>query len=606
MKKKNTNHKDTQKRDFFKNPDRTTAYALDVISGRIKAGPYVRGACQRHLNDLNNADTRGFYYDSEAAEEAIDFFGEILCLNGDEWEGKPFILLMWECFIVGSLFGWKRKIDGCRRFRLAYIETAKGSGKTPLAAGLGIKGLCAEKIKRAEIYACATLKDQAMVLFRDAVAFYEQSPELQRRLSTSGGKGKEWRLDHPDSGSFFQIVSSDKKKSGPRPYRYIADEVHEHVDGTIIGLLEKGFKRQKEPLGIEITNAGHDVTSFCWERHEMGRKIACELETNDSIFAYICSLDEEDLVDDAYLYDESVWIKANPSLDEAGIPGYDYIKKQIENSKSMASQRALVKRLNFCIWTEAENPWISSEMWNPCRDDNFNEELLEDRRCWGGLDLSGTRDLTAFTLVFEPIEGDPFYRLKPFFWIPGENIIQKSDLDHVPYDVWRDKKFLFTSPGFAISKTQVIKFIYDASQKYDFQGVAYDRDRIKELFEFAEKENIDISLGEWDKDNRKWNFRNSYGIKMMPFGQKHISMEPAISKFETLLLNKEIKHDGNPVQTWCIANAVITADDDNKRKLSKRKSVGRIDGAITIVMAVGILEDKNQKSVYNERGLLVL
>lgn len=582
-----------------KTPDRATAYTLAVTSGEIVAGPYVRGACKRHLDDLKRAGERGYYYDEKEAAEAIAFFEEILCLNGDDFEGKPFLLLPWEAFIVGSLFGWKRKADGYRRFRLAYIETAKGSGKTLIAAGIAMKGLCAEKVKRSEIYACATLKEQAMVLFRDAIAFFDQSPELQKRLIASGGKGKEWRLDHPESGSFFQIISSDKKKSGPRPYMYVADELHEHVDGTIVGLLEKGFKRQKQPLGVEITNAGHDVTSFCWERHEMGVKVATGQLVNDSMFAYICAMDEEDLKNDRFLYDESVWIKANPSLDDGGIPGYDYIRKQVENAKGMPSQLALVKRLNFCVWTEAKDPWISAEIWQPCGDAKFDESLLNGRKCWAGLDLSATQDLTSWDVLFDKTDEDPYYRLKSYFWIPGEGLRRKSELDHVPYDVWARKGHLFTCEGPVISKSQVIKFINEKSQVFDIQGIAYDRSRMKDLIEFAEKAGIDLSIGKWDKDKRKWNFESQSGIKMMPFGQEARSMAPAVDKFEVLLKSGELRHDANPVMTWCAANAVIKADEDNYRKVSKVKSTGRVDGVVTAVMACGIMEETEKKSSYD-------
>ncbi|HEY5496703.1 MAG TPA: terminase large subunit, partial [Syntrophales bacterium] len=133
--------------------DRATTYALSVISGEITAGPIVRGSCQRHLNDLEHGHERGLYYDEHAAAEAIAFFEECLCLNGGQFEGKPFLLFPWEAFVIGSIFGWKRKSDNMRRFRVAYIETPKGSGKSPLAAGIGIKGLVADNEPRAQIYA---------------------------------------------------------------------------------------------------------------------------------------------------------------------------------------------------------------------------------------------------------------------------------------------------------------------------------------------------------------------------------------------------------------------------------------------------------------------
>jgi phage terminase large subunit-like protein len=581
--------------------DRATIYAQKVTSGEIVAGPYVRGACQRHLNDLEKSKNDGYsyYFDEKCAAHAISFFEEILCLNGGDFEGKPFLLFSWEDFIVGSIFGWKRKEDHKRRFRVVYVETGKGSGKSPICAGVGLIGLCADNEQRAEIYAAATDKDQAAILFRDAIAFYDQSPELQKRLATAGGKGKEWMLSHHVSNSFFRIISSENDKSGMRPHMALNDEIHEHKDGTVIKMLRAGFKFRKQPLLFMITNSGHDKTSICWEYHDLGTKVACEQLQNDEFFSYICALDEKDLKDDKYLYDESSWIKANPSLDD-GIPGYDYIRGLVKEAEGISSNISTVQRLNFCVWTEAENPWISSEIWNPLRDDKFNESLFAGRICTAGLDLSSVNDLSSLNFLFAPIESDPYCRLLSFFWVPKENLRRKVEKDHVPYDVWVKQGNLFTSDGPTISKTDIVKFLYQCSLKYTIQGVAYDRDRMSDFREFAAKAEIEIAVGSWDKEEREWKFDNQTGIKMMPFGQNAKSMSPAIEKFETLLLNKELRHGGNPAQTWCMANAVITFDDDKNRKISKRKSVGRVDGAVTAVMAAGIYEKKDiVKSVYD-------
>lgn len=584
--------------------DRALEYAMGVVSGEIVAGPYVRGACLRHKNDFEkwkNDQSYPYKWDWHAAAEAIAFFEEILCLNGGQFEGQPFFLLPWQCFIVGSLFGWKRKSDNMRRFRVAYIEGPKGCGKSPIAAGIGLKGLIADKEPRAEVYAAATFKDQAMILFRDAIAFYDQSTELQKRLIASGTGSKRWKLESKD-GSFFKVISSEKKgQSGPRPHIALLDEIHEHTDGTVIEMIRAGFKFRRQPLSFMITNSGYDKTSVCWEYHDMGAKIACEQIQNDEFFAYICSLDEADLVDDKFLYDETLWQKVNPSL-SAGIPGYDYIRSQIKEAQGIPSKMSTVQRLCFCIWTGADNPWISPEVWNACRDTEYEPDELDGRKCWGALDLSAVNDLTSLNLVFEPTSDDDFKRLKSFFWMPGENIQRKSDTDHVPYDVWVRDGNVFTTDGPTISKTQVVKFMHEVSMRYDLQGVAFDRDRMKDLLEFADKADIEISIGKWDKEKKKWDFPDD-GIRMMPFGQGAKSMSPAIEKTEGVLLRKEIRHDGNPAQTWCVANAIVSADDDGYRKISKRKSVGRVDGAITLVMAIGVMEDQAEGSVYDSRGI---
>lgn len=605
-----------QKKPRRKEKDRATRYALAVDSGKIPAGSYVRGACRRHLDDLAHAEERGFHYDRTEAAEAIEFFETILKLNGGQFEGKPFLLFDWQDFIIGSIFGWKRISDGCRRFRVAYIETPKGTGKSPLCAGIGLKGLVADGEPRAEIYAAATFRDQAMVLFRDAVAFYDQSPQLQDRLVASGSGALRWNLAYLDKGSFFRVISSEKKgQSGPRPHMALLDEIHEHRDGTIIEMLRAGFKFRRQPLSVMITNAGHDKTSVCWEYHDLGAKVACKQVENDEFFSYICTLDEDDLENDKYLTDESLWLKVNPSLAH-GIPGYDYIRAQVREARGMPSKMATVKRLCFCQWTEAENPAIGKDVWFACEDKDYPVEALGRRKAWGGLDLSSADALTAFALIFEPevrppfvatqeigeekpklitipftqeeldelIENgiDPFWRVKVWFWIPGIGLVQKADRDRVPYIAWRDAGF--------------IKAIDRKTIEYDF--VAFD---IKELCTIFNVQKI--AFDRWKmKDLKKELVRNGIELpELIEFGQGFQSMSPAIRTFETKLIEGMLRHDGNPCLTWNAANVVAIEDPAKNKKYDKSRSTGHIDGIISTVMACGVIEEE-EVSGYEERA----
>lgn len=565
--------------------DRATLYALSVLNGDTVAGPHVRDACKRHLDDLERSkrDDFPFYFDEAEAKEAIRFFEEYLFLNGGQFEGKPFLLLLWQGFIIGSIFGWKRKKEKTRRFRVAYVETGKGSGKSPLCAGTGIKGLVADKEPRAEIYAAATFKDQAMVLFRDAIAFYDQSPELQQRLVASGTGAMRWNLAYLEKGSFFRVISSEKKgQSGPRPHMALLDEIHEHKDGTVIEMLRAGFKFRRQPLSFMITNSGYDKTSVCWEYHDIGAKIAAGQVQNDEFFSFICALDDDDLKDDSFLANEECWEKVNPSI-KYGLPGYEYIRGQVNEARGMPSKMATVKRLCFCVWTEAENPAISQEVWKACEDKDYGTELLQGRRCWGGLDLSAIHDLTAFALMFEPSEDDEFWRLMCWFWIPGIGLVRKQEKDHVPYIAWRDAGFIKAIDRKTIDYEFVVSDIADICGRYDVQSIAFDR---------------------WNKNNFDKDL-NRLGVtlpKLVEFGQGYKSMSPAIKVFETKLAEGTIRHNGNPCLTWCAANVVAVEDPTLARKYDKSRSTGRIDGIIASVMACGMLDD-NVRSIYETEGV---
>lgn len=551
--------KKTRRRSSSTDP--VTAYARSVVDGKFVAGPHVRDACKRHLDDLEKGAARGLFFNVELAERAISFYRDVLRLNGGEYEGQPYELLDWQQFIVGSLFGWIGA-DGYRRFRSCYVETAKGSGKSPLAAGVGLYGMMADGEAGAEIYAAATKKDQAMILFRDAVAMVNLSPELSSRVTKSGTGMNVWNLAWLERRSFFRPIASDDGQSGPRPHIALLDEVHEHKDGYVIEMLKAGQKSRRQPLQFAITNSGTDKRTVCWDYHDYGAKVCAGTLQDDTFFAYICALDEGD---DPFV-DEACWDKANPSL-RFGLPGMRYLREQVAQARGMPSKESIVRRLNFCQWVESEAPWISGDVWFNCKDDDFDANLLFGRRCFGGLDLSSTQDLTALVLMFEPSEHDPHWRQAEWFWLPGDGLHHKADQDRAPYTLWRDQGHLNALPGKAINKLAVVKQAAEIAAMYDLQCMAYDRWRIEDLKMILDQEGITLPL--------------------VPFGQGFKDMAPAVDEYERRLLNAEVRHQANPVMTWCAANAIVVTDPAGNRKVAKEKATGRVDGIVAAIMATG-------------------
>ncbi|WP_166359295.1 terminase large subunit [Pseudomonas akapageensis] len=589
--------------------DRVSGFAIAVLSGEIVAGPDVRGACKRHLLDRLHGHERGLIWVQDLADRAIGFFEDVLCLNGGDYEGKPFFLAPWQAFVVGSLFGWITQ-DGYRRFRLSYIETGKGSGKSPLVAGIGLYGLVADGEQRAEIYAAATKRDQAMILFRDAVSMVDMSPSLTKRLLQSGRDEKVWNLYYPNTRSFFRPISADEGQSGPRPHIGLLDELHEHKTATTVNMMRAGTKNRRKAMVVMITNSGSDKKTVCGQYHEQGVRICAGQEQDDSFFAFICSLDEGD---DPFK-DESCWPKVNPSLDfiaegqNDGIPGRKYLREQVQSARGLPALESVVKRLNFCMWTQAESPWISWEVWSQASE-RVPMRLLRDRPCVAGLDLASTTDLTAFVLLFWPVPHDPHWRLLPYFWIPDHDLEEREKRDKVPYGLWIKAKELETTPGRAISKLHVLRRLQAICGYFDVTRIAYDRWRIEDLLQLMSEH--DITLPE-----------------MVGFGQGFKDMGPAVDEFERRLLGlvpeqavidldpseyevlepeaaevETLRHDGNPVMTWCAGNAVIVADPANNRKADKAKATGRIDGIVAAIMATGISGKSagiSGKSIYDE------
>ena len=560
--------------------DPVTRYAAQVVEGSIMAGPHVRGACKRHLRDLAAGSKRGLWFDPEAVERVISFHREVLRLNGGEHEGQPFELLPWQVFINGSLFGWKGA-DGFRRFRMSYVETAKGSGKSPLSAGIGLYCLGADNEPRAEVYAAASKRDQALILFRDAVAMVRQSPALMQRFDFSGGVGREYNIAFPAKGAFFRAIASDDGQSGPRPACALLDEVHEHPNQNMVEMLRAGTKGRRQALIFMITNSGHDKTGVCWKYHEYARKICEDSLQDDSFFAYVCALDEGD---DPFK-SEACWPKANPSLGQTFQP--KYLREQVTAALGMPSKEAVVRRLNFCQWTDAESPWIDRDLWDAAETD-FEPANLAGLPCYLGLDLSQKRDLTALSAVWD--HGDGSLSLASWFWTPGDPLDEAARRDSVPYPAWRDAGHLFAPAGRIIDKEHVALFVQQMTRTQNVIALAYDNAQMEDFLAACDEIGLDawIDTGKPDAAGA--------GLRLVRHGQGFAGyqsdsvlwMPRSVNEIEDRIVKGRLRIRKNPVLRWNSASAVLQTDPQGNRKWDKRKSTGRIDGMVSSTMAVGV------------------
>jgi len=547
--------------------DPVLGYALAVVEGEILAGPDIRAACQRHLDDLEQGPARGLAWDLDAALHAIEFFPTILRLNGGEFENIPFHLLPWQKFIVGSLFGWKRADTGYRRYRVAYIEAGKGSGKSPLVAGIGLYMMTSDGEPRAEIYAAATKRDQAMILFRDAVAMVELSPPLRAKVKIHGVAERAYNLSFRKYASFFRPIASDTKtQSGPRPHCGLIDEVHEHKDNTVVEMMRAGTKGRRQALIVMITNSGFDRTSVCFINHEYACKVAAGVVRDDSYFGFVCSLDEGD---DPF-EDRVCWAKANPSLGITIQP--IYLEEQITQARGMPGKEAIVRRLNFCQWVDAANPWIDFDLWQACEDAELKFEDFRDRELYGGLDLSGVRDLTAAAWAAKRPDGgiDAFVD----FWTPADTMVERQRTDNVAYDEWVKGGYLNAKPGRAIDYRYVVMRMAEIQAHARLQGVAYDPYRIKYLEADMLAEGVDMFLA-------------PHGQGYYKSQQSGLWMPHSVEILERLVMEGKLRVMFNPCLRWNSGSAVLVADPKNNRIFDKRKSTGRIDGIVALAMAVG-------------------
>lgn len=573
--------------------DRVFAYAEAVLSGQEIAGPMVRQACERHLADLKDGPARGLVWHPDKAARAVGFFGDVLRLvdvEEDQVSGQrialtddapAFLLSPWEAFIVGSLFGWYGP-NGFRRFRVAYIEVGKGNGKSPLAAGVGLYMLTADGARNAEVYAAAAVKDQARIQYQDAVNMVIASPELSARLQRHGEKVV-YNLVDLRTNSFFKAISSERRGlDGKRVHCALIDELHEHPNDLVANKMRAGTKGRQNALVLEITNSGFDRTSVCFQHHEYSERVLNGTSPDDSWFAYVCALDR----DEDPLVDEGCWRKANPNLGVSIQP--TYLREQVREARGMPSKASVVLRLNFCVWVDAENPWVEGSIWRACEDDFDPFEELSGRACYGGLDLSGTRDLTALALFFPNEYGPPDAFVE--FWTPGDTLEQRARDERVPFDVWERAGDIVATPGRAVDYSFVAHRIGELQQAFDVKAVAFDPYRIK----YFER---DLALA-------------GVEVRLIPHGQGYFKavdiaarerakkegtapppdlwMPRSVELLEKAVLTKTIRVKLNPCLQWNSASAVLEADAKNNRVFTKRRSKGRIDGLVALTMAVGL------------------
>ncbi|MEO8277763.1 MAG: terminase TerL endonuclease subunit [Thermoanaerobaculia bacterium] len=550
--------------------DPVTRYALDVVRGRIVAGPWVRLAGERHLRDLERAE---FTWDLEAARRIIRFFPAVLCLTDGDFEGKPFHLGPWQQFIVGSLFGWKRA-DGSRRFRTAFCVTGTGSGKSPFAAGIGHYMTVADGEKRAQVYAAAAKKDQARIIFNTAVAMMEQSPALRRRLQPSGKPPHTWNLLDLKSHSFFRPLSSDNKQSGGIVHCALVDEIHEHEDPNTVDMLRAGTKGRRQPLIFEITNTGFDRTTVCYDHYDYSLRVLQGMHVDESWFCYVCGLDEGD-----EWSDERVWLKANPNL---GVSiQLDYLRGRVNEALGMPNIQNIVRRLNFCEWTDAESVGIPVDQWIAAAAP-FDEAELAGRECFVGLDLSASQDLTAMMAYFPGDPGKKARVLRHYF-IPGEDLAKRGKSDRVPYDLWESQGHLTVIPGKVIRFDIVEKAILDFAQRYTVREVAID------------------PFGGMHLSNQL----ADDGFTVVQMQQSYTLLSPPTKELLRLVAGEEIEHGGDPVLKWMAANVALEQNAAGDIRPSKKRSKGRIDGIVALVMAIDRASRHGMipRSIYEDRHL---
>ncbi len=554
-------------------PDPVEAYARAVTANEMVTGRLVRLACERHLRDLADGAARGLRWDRDAAQRAIEFFPAVLRHSKGRLAGQPFVLLDWEAFVVGSIFGWK--IGTIRRFRTAFVSTARKNGKSTIEAGIGLKALVDEGEPGAEIYSAATTREQARIVYSEAERMRAASPALRRRIVQTTNN-----LAVLSTASWFRPLSADSSKmDGLNVFVALVDEVHEHPDSGVIDKLDTGMGARASPLMYETTTAGVSRTSVCYQHWDFSTKVlegTVPAIVADRWFAYIATVDEGD-----DWQDELAWRKANPSLGH--VLSIDDLRAEVALAREMPSKQNSIRRLRLNQWTQQLVRWIPMEVW-ALGAERIDPDLLRGRRCFGGLDLARVNDLSSLALLFPPVGAGERWKVLWRHWCPEDNIEERSRRDRAPYDVWRDQGHLTATEGNTTDFKFVEAAILELAGVYDIVDLAFDRTFAGEIVRNLADE----------------------GVAVVEFGQGFISMGPASAEFMRKLLARELCHGGDPVADWCASNVTVRTDPAGNQKPDKERSIERIDPIVALVMAVG-RSMAEERGIYGDgRGLLIL
>lgn len=546
-------------------------YIHAVLSDRVPVGQYEKLAVERYMRDLERGAERGLYFDEKAANMALKFFGLLKHSKG-EWAGQTLQLEGWQEFIVWNLFGWMRE-DRTRRFRTSYLEVARKNGKSTLAAGVGLKLLIADNEPGAEVYSAATKRDQARITHSEATRMVKASPALRKRVRVYRDN-----LNIENTASKFEPLGRDTDSlDGLNIHGAIIDELHAHKNRDLVDILETARGSRRQPLQFEITTAGYDRESICYQHHDYTEKVLTGAVQDDSWFGIIFTIDKGD-----DWQDESVWRKANPNLGVS--KKIEYMREQAKKAREMPSQLNAFLRLDLDVWTQSETKWIDLEHWHACGS-AVDANGLRGRRCYAGLDLSTTTDISALVLVFPPEAEDDRYQVLCRFWIPEEAMHERSRRDRVPYDAWVRQGYITATPGNVIDYDYILAQIDEDAQMYDLHEIAFDRWGATRIVQDLQE----------------------MGLTVVQFGQGFASMSAPMKELEKLILSHRLAHGNNPVLTWMADNLVASVDPAGNIKPDKARSIEKIDGMVALIMGLDrALRHDDSKSVYTERGILTL
>ena len=558
------------------------AKTAPIRKERICPAPVNRDSLKDIIKKIPGYDPyRGaddYYFGQDSAAKAIDFFQQKLSHVKGELAGKPFLLELWEQAIIANLFGWKHKETGFRRYQEALIFVPRKNGKTPLCAGIILYCLFEDGEPGAEIYGAASEYKQASLVFTHAWGMVRQEPSLSGRCKIFKGQSKAIEVGLPgdiDYGIYRVVCSDADPAHGFLTHVGVVDELHKQPNSDLVDALWTSTAGRRQPLILYITTSDFEREgSICNEKEDYAIKVRDGIIDEPTFLPVIYKADFND-----DWTDEKVWEKANPNIDVS--VKREYLRKACKRAQESPTFENEFKRLHLNIRTQQDVCWIPMDKWDVCAG-LVDVEALRGCECYGGLDLSSTKDITALVLAFGK---EDKVLLLPKFWIPRDGAKERQNRDGVPYLTWANLGLITLTDGNAVDFDIVRRDINVLNGIYKIKDLAIDR-----LFNAAQL--TTQLMGD--------------GIDVVPFGQGFASMSAPSKEFEIMILGQRLIHGGNPILRWMASNVAAELDAAGNIKPSKKKSKEKIDGIVAAIMAIARLSANcaQKESIYETRGIL--
>jgi phage terminase large subunit-like protein len=469
--------------------------------------------------------------------------------------GTNLKLRPWQTRFIKAVYRTNKQ--GKRAVRTAVLSVARKNGKTQLAAALCLAHLSGPEAEpRGECYAVACTRFQAGRIFNEAVAIITKTPWLNDRINIVRFRKE---LEDLENGSTFDVLSADVAPvHGLSPSFVCYDELAQVPSRALYDALGTALGGRAQPLMLVIsTQAARDEAPMS-ELIDYGLRIQRGEITDPGFHLTLYSAPAE-----ADPWKLATWKIANPALGD--FRSLEDVKRLALQAQRMPAAELSFRGLILNQRCDATPQFLNMATWKACGDQPCNTNL-KGRPVYAGLDLAASRDLTALVLVFADDSGD--FDVVPYCWLPGETLQEREDEDHMPYRVWAQQGHLLTFPGRTTDPRVVVTKIAELHGIYNIRALAFDRWRIEDI----RRELAAIGCN----------------VELVPFGQGYKDLSPAVDVLERLVEEGKLRHGNHPVLAMAAGNAKVELDAAGNRKISKRRSIGRIDPLLALTMALGI------------------